>query len=87
MPKIIKIFSLKIHKQAGIFEKPITFLNEGTEHKKNYVECLNSKNKNNNFKGGPSHYVKSSEKRLSCPKFVYNYIYLGTGKRSLVIFT
>ena len=41
-----KIFSLKIHKSAGIKTK--TFLNKGTKHKKNYIEGLNSKNKNIN---------------------------------------
>ena len=46
----IKIFSLKIHKGVGIYKK--TFLNKGTKHKKNYMEGLNSKNKN--IKGGGS---------------------------------
>ena len=46
MPKKIKFFFIKIHKGAGIFKKPKTFLNKGTKHKKNYMECLNSKNKN-----------------------------------------
>ena len=35
MPKKLKIFSLKIHKGAGIFKK--AFLNKGTKHKKNYM--------------------------------------------------
>ena len=47
-----KNFSLKIHKGAGIFKKLKIFLNKGTRHKKNYVECLNSKIKN--IKGGGS---------------------------------
>ena len=33
MSKKLKIFSLKIHKGAGIFNKPKTFLNKGTKHK------------------------------------------------------
>ena len=52
MPKKLKIFSLKIHKGAGIFKKPKTFLNKGTKHTKNDMEGLNSKNKN--IKGGGS---------------------------------
>ena len=55
MPKKLNIFSLKIHKGAGISKKnPKTFLNKGTKHKKNYMEGLNLKNKNNNIKGGSS---------------------------------
>ena len=46
MPKKLNIFSLKIHKSARISKKPKTFLNKGTKHKKNYMEGLNSKNKN-----------------------------------------
>ena len=34
MPKKLKIFSLKIHKGAGIFKDIETFLNKGTKHKK-----------------------------------------------------
>ena len=33
-------------------KNPNTFLNKGTKHKKKFMECLNSKNKNN--KGGGS---------------------------------
>ena len=44
MPKKRKNFSLKIHKGAGIFKKPKTFLNKGTKHKKNYMQDLNSTN-------------------------------------------
>ena len=29
-------------------KKNTTFLNKGTKYKKNYMECLNSKNKNKN---------------------------------------
>ena len=47
-----EIFSLKIHKDAGTFKQPKTFLNKGTNHKKNYMEGLNSNNKN--IKGGGS---------------------------------
>ena len=36
MPKKLKIFSLKIHKRAGIFKNPNTFLNKGTKHKKKW---------------------------------------------------
>ena len=32
MPKILKIFSLKMHKGAGIFKNPKTFVNKGTKH-------------------------------------------------------
>ena len=46
IPKKLKIFSLKIHKGAGIKKKPKTFLSKGTKHKNNYMEGLNSKNKN-----------------------------------------
>ena len=46
MPKKLKIFSLKIHKGAGIFKNPKIFLNNGTKHNKNDMEGLNSKNKN-----------------------------------------
>ena len=52
VPKKLKIFSLKIHTGAGIQTTTINFLNKGTKHKKNYVEALNSKNKN--IKGGGS---------------------------------
>ena len=34
MFKKLYIFSLKIHKSAGIEKKPKTFLNKGTKHKK-----------------------------------------------------
>ena len=47
MSKKLKIFSLKIHKGAGIFKNQKTFLKKGTKHKKNYMEGLNSKNKKN----------------------------------------
>ena len=43
-----KPFSLKIHKGAGILKK--NPLNKGTKHKENFMEGLNSKNKN--IKGG-----------------------------------
>ena len=33
MPKKLKIFSLKIHKCAGILKKTETFLNKGIKHK------------------------------------------------------
>ena len=56
MPKKLEIFSFKIHKGARIFKKPKTFLNKGTKHLKNYMEGLNSKNKN--IKGDGSPYVK-----------------------------
>ena len=46
MPKKLKIFSLRIHKGAGIKKKPKTFLNKGTKHKINCMEGINSKNKN-----------------------------------------
>ena len=41
MPKKFKIFSLKIHKGAGILKNLQIFLNKGTEHNKNYMEDLN----------------------------------------------
>ena len=54
MPKELKIFSLKIHKCAGIFFKnPKTVLNKGTNLKKNDMEGLNSKNKNTKGGGSP----------------------------------
>ena len=53
MPKRLKIFSLKIHKVAGILKNPKTCLNKCTEHKKNYMEGLNSKNKNIKCGGSP----------------------------------
>ena len=34
IPQKLKIFRLKIHKGAGIFKNPKTFLNKGTKHKK-----------------------------------------------------
>ena len=46
MTKKLKIFSFKIHKGAGILKKPKTFVNKGTKHNENYMEGLNSKNKN-----------------------------------------
>ena len=46
MPKKLQISSLKIHKGAGFLKAPKTFLNKGTKHEKNYIEDLNSKNKN-----------------------------------------
>ena len=36
----------------GFYKNPKTFINKGTKHKKNYMERLNSKNKN--IKGGGS---------------------------------
>ena len=54
MPKKLKICRLKIHTDAGIFFKiPKTFLNKATKHKKNYIEGLNSKNKNIKGSGSP----------------------------------
>ena len=50
MSKKLKIFSLKIHKGTGIFKNSQNLLNKGAEHLKNYIEDLNSKNKN--IKGG-----------------------------------
>ena len=50
MPKKLKIFSLKIHKSAIFKKKRKFFLNKGTKYKKNYMEGLNSKNKNKNTK-------------------------------------
>ena len=44
--KKLKYFSLKIHKGAEIEKKTKTFPNKGTKHQKNYMEGLNSKNKN-----------------------------------------
>ena len=46
MLKKLNIFSLKLHKNAEILKKPQTFLNKNTKHKNNYMEDLNSKNKN-----------------------------------------
>ena len=47
MPKKLKIFILKIYKDAVILRKtPKTFLNKGTKLIKNYIESLNSKIKN-----------------------------------------
>ena len=53
MPKNLELFSLKIHKGAKIFKNTKTFLNKGTEHKKNYIGGLNSKNKNIKDAGFP----------------------------------
>ena len=54
MSKKLKIFNLKIHKVARIsFKNPIFFLNKNTKHKKNYMEGLNSKNKNIKGAGSP----------------------------------
>ena len=53
MPKKLKIFNLKINKGARIFKTPKTFLNKGTIHLKNYMEGLNSKNKNIKGHGSP----------------------------------
>ena len=50
MTKKHKLFSLKIHKDTGIFKQLKTCLNKGTKHKKNYMEGLKSKNQN--IKGG-----------------------------------
>ena len=50
MPKKLKLFSLKIHKDIGIFKNTKIFLNKGTKQKKNYMEVLNLKNIN--IKGG-----------------------------------
>ena len=53
MPNKFKIFSLKIHKGAGIKKKKKTFLNKCTTHEKNYMEGLNLKNKNIKDGGSP----------------------------------
>ena len=53
MTKKLKNFSLKIHKGAGIKRKLKIFLNKGIKHKKNYMEGLNSKNKNIKDGGSP----------------------------------
>ena len=53
MAKKLNTFSLKIHKGAGIFKRPKTFLSRGTKDKKNYMEVLNSKNKNIKVSGSP----------------------------------
>ena len=53
MPKKLKTISLKIHKGAGIYKKPNFFLNKGPKHLKNYLESLNSKNKNIKGDGSP----------------------------------
>ena len=54
MPKKLTIFSLKIHKSAGIFKKNLKIiLNKGTKHNKNYMENLNLKNKNIEGSGSP----------------------------------
>ena len=53
MPKKLNIFRLKIHKGAGTLKKPKTFLNKGTEHEKNHMEGLSSKNKNIKDGGSP----------------------------------
>ena len=52
MSKKLNIFSLKIHKGAGNFEKRKTVLNKGTKHKKYDMEGLKSKTKD--IKGGGS---------------------------------
>ena len=44
-PKNSKFCRLKIHQGARIERKPKTFLNKGTKYKKNYMEGLNSRNK------------------------------------------
>ena len=54
MPKNLKIFSLKIHKGAGILKTPENVLNKGTKDKKYYMEGLNSKYKNINIESGGS---------------------------------
>ena len=45
MPKKLKIFSLKIHKDADIFLNSKAFLNK-VRKQKIYMDALNSKNKN-----------------------------------------
>ena len=45
-PKNSKFLVYKYIKVLDFSKKPITLLNKGTKHKKNYVEGLNSKNKN-----------------------------------------
>ena len=41
MPKKLEVFSLKIHKGAGILKKPKNFLDKGT--KRNKIICGRSK--------------------------------------------
>ena len=41
-------------KMLKISKTPKIFLNKSTKHKKNYMEGINSKNKNKNIKGGGS---------------------------------
>ena len=48
----LQIFSIKIHKGAGIFKNPKSFLNKGNKVKKIFMEGLNSMNKNKNIKVG-----------------------------------
>ena len=52
MPKKLNIFTLRIHKGAGIWKKTKTFLNKGTKHERSYIEGLNSINKNKNTSDG-----------------------------------
>ena len=54
MTKKLKIFRFKIYNVARIKKKTKNFLNKDTKHKNNYIEGLNSKNNNNNIKGGGS---------------------------------
>ena len=46
MSKKLKMFSLTIHKAAGILKETLKTFHKGKKHKKNYMEDLNSKNKN-----------------------------------------
>ena len=52
LPKNSKILVYKYIEVLEFLKKSKTFINKGTKHKKNYMEGLNSKNKN--IKGGGS---------------------------------
>ena len=51
-PKNSTFLFQKYIKVLEFLKTPETFLNKSTKHKKNYIECLNSKYKN--VKGGGS---------------------------------
>ena len=64
-------------------EKSKTFLNKDSKHKKIFMECLNSENKNNNIKGSGSPYASLIlitaflsarwllQTRILVPNFIY----------------
>ena len=53
-PKKSKFLVLKKHRGAlEFFKNPKNFLNKATKHKKNYMEGLNSKNRNIKDGGSP----------------------------------